>query len=123
VGRGRAHYQKKDYAAALTDYDAALRLVPDNLEVLAGRGNTHERAGLYDREDYSRSGRAEDAAWAFARCGHARSRALGGHVAMGQNRPLALQKIGRPSPDGETCRPDRDRAVDPAVVLRAQRWA
>jgi tetratricopeptide (TPR) repeat protein len=30
VGRGRAYYQKKDYAAALTDYDAAIRLVPNN---------------------------------------------------------------------------------------------
>jgi tetratricopeptide (TPR) repeat protein len=28
VGRGRAFYLKKDYAAALTDYDAALRLFP-----------------------------------------------------------------------------------------------
>jgi hypothetical protein len=30
VGSGRAYYQKKDYAAALTDYDAAIRLVPNN---------------------------------------------------------------------------------------------
>src|SRR5260370_15735183 len=55
VGRGRAHYQKKDYAA-IADYDTALRLVPADVEALAERGDAHERAGLYDRaaEDYSR---------------------------------------------------------------------
>src|SRR5260370_23518616 len=56
VGRGRAHYQKKDYAAAIADYDAALRLAQGDVEALAERGDAHERAGLYDRaaEDYSR---------------------------------------------------------------------
>src|SRR5882672_6041521 len=49
VGRGRAHYQKKDYAAAIADYDAALRLAPGDVEALAERGDAHERAGLYDR--------------------------------------------------------------------------
>jgi hypothetical protein len=41
------------------------------------------------------------------------------HASISINRPLALQKIGRPSPDGQTCRPAGDSAVDPAVVLRA----
>src|SRR5260370_23845391 len=56
VGRGRAHYQKKDFAAAVADYDAALGLVPNDPTALAERGDAHERAGLYDRaaEDYSR---------------------------------------------------------------------
>src|SRR5260370_6319434 len=42
VGRGRAHYQKKDYAAAIADYDAALRLAPGDVEALAERGDAHD---------------------------------------------------------------------------------
>src|SRR3974390_2757259 len=56
VGRARILYQKKDFVAALADYNTALRLAPADVESLAERGDAHERAGMYDRaaDDYSR---------------------------------------------------------------------
>jgi tetratricopeptide (TPR) repeat protein len=42
---GNAHFRKGDYAAAIADYDAALKLYPEYAEALFGRGAARIRSG------------------------------------------------------------------------------
>lgn len=48
--RGYAHWEAKDYEAAILDYTCALAMNPNNLQALFGRGYSY-----YDLEDYDNS--------------------------------------------------------------------
>src|SRR5262249_46259024 len=52
--RGVVRHDRGDYAGALADFDAALALAPEDVDVLCNRGRTYKFSGEYDkaRADY-----------------------------------------------------------------------
>ena len=85
--RGLAHFMKEETDRALLDFDAAIRLAPDQAAPLAARGDIHFQRNQYERSvaDYEEAFRRNpnDAAVYFAR-------------------HQALEKLGRPTspPEG-----------------------